>query len=130
MDKDQKAAFKSLTGIVVDSGDSATYIVPICDGFVVESNIKHFPIDGRKITKFMEQMIRERSEKIPTEDLYFATIELKEKYGYLAKDLIKEFEKFDQKRNEGGKLLQNSKFKKYEGIGKITNNPYSINVGY
>ena len=48
MDKDQKAGIDSLTGVVVDSGDSATYIVPICDGFVVESNIKHFPIAGRK----------------------------------------------------------------------------------
>ena len=130
MDKDQKTAFDSLTGVVVDSGDSATYIVPICDGFVVESNIKHIPIAGRKITKFMEQMIRERGEKIPTEDLYFATMELKEKHGYLAPDLVKEFGKYDQKRNEGGKLLQSSKFKKYEGIGKITNKPYSINVGY
>ena len=81
MDEYQKTAFKSLTGVVVDSGDSATYIVPICDGFVVESNIKHIPIAGRKITKFMEQMIRERGEKIPTEDLYFATMELKEKHG-------------------------------------------------
>ena len=83
MDEHQKDAFKSLTGVVVDSGDSATYIVPICDGFVVESNIKHIPIAGRKITKFMEQMIGERGEKIPTEDLYFATMELKEKHGYL-----------------------------------------------
>ena len=99
--EDQKAAFKSLTGVVVDSGDSATYIVPICDGFVVEPNIKHFPIAGRKITKFMEQMIRKRGEKIPTEDLYFATMELKEKHGYLAPDLVKEFGKFDKKRNEG-----------------------------
>ena len=130
MDKDQKAAIDSLTGVVVDSGDGVTHIVPICDGFVVGSNIKHIPIAGRKITKFMEQMIRERGEKIPTEDLYFATMELKEKHGYLAPDLVKEFGKYDQKRNEGGKLLQSSKFKKYEGIGKITNKPYSINVGY
>ena len=64
MDKDQKAAIDSLTGVVVDSGDSATYIVPICDGFVVESNIKHISIAGRKITKFMENMIREFLLKI------------------------------------------------------------------
>ena len=48
MDIYQFTAVDSLTGVVVDSGDSATYIVPICDGFVVESNIKHFPIAGRK----------------------------------------------------------------------------------
>ena len=100
MDKDQEKAIKSLTGVVVDSGDGVTHIVPICDGFVLGSNIKHIPIAGRKITKFMEQMIRERGEKIPTEDLYFATMELKEKHGYLA------------------------------NIGKISAKPYSINVGY
>ena len=78
----------------------------------------------------MEQMIRERGEKIPTEDLYFATMELKEQHGYLAKDLVQEFGKFDQKEFEGGKIKQSSKFKKFEGIGKISNKPFSINVGY
>jgi actin-related protein 3 len=130
MDPHQKEAVKSLTGVVVDSGDGVTHIVPICDGFVLGSNIKHIPIAGRKITKFMEQMIRERGEKINTEDLYYATMELKEKHGYLAKDLIEEFAKFDKKQNKGGKLEQSSKFKKFEGIGKISTKPYSINVGY
>ena len=78
----------------------------------------------------MEQMIRERGEKISTEDLYFATMELKEKHGYLAKDLIEEFSKFDKKKIEDGKIKQSSKFKKFEGIGKISMKPFSINVGY
>ena len=129
MEEEQKKAIKSLTGVVVDSGDGVTHIVPICDGFVLGSNIKHIPIAGRKITKFMEQMIRERGEKINTEDLYFATMELKEKHGYLAKDLIEEFAKFDKKQTVNGKLAQSSKFKKFEGIGKISTKPYSINVG-
>ena len=130
MDPEQEKAIKSLTGVVVDSGDGVTHIVPICDGYVLGSNIKHIPIAGRKITKFMEQMIRERGEKISTEDLYYATMDLKEKYGYLAKDLIEEFARFDKKQNVGGKLTQSSKFKKFEGIGKISAKPFSINVGY
>ena len=130
MDEEQYKAIQSLTGVVVDSGDGVTHVVPICDGFVLGSNIKHIPIAGRKITKFMEQMIRERGEKINTEDLYYATMELKEKHGYLAKDLIEEFAKFDKKQTAGGKLTQSSKFKKFEGIGKISTKPYSINVGY
>ena len=130
MDPDQKKAIDTLTGVVVDSGDGVTHIVPICDGFVLGSNIKHIPIAGRKITKFMEQMIRERGEKISTEDLYFATMELKEKHGYLAKDLIEEFSKYDKKTVEDGKIKQSSKFKKFEGIGKISMKPFSINVGY
>ena len=130
MDKDQEKAIKSLTGVVVDSGDGVTHIVPICDGYVLGSNIKHIPIAGRKITKFMEQMIRDRGEKIPTEDLYYATMELKEKHGYLAKDLIEEFAKYDKKKSEGGKIIQSSKFKKFSGVGTITGKPFSINVGY
>ena len=78
----------------------------------------------------MEQMIRDRGEKIPTEDLYYATMELKEKHGYLAKDLVGEFAKFDKKTNEGGKIIQSSKFKKFSGVGTITGKPFSINVGY
>ena len=38
---------------MVDSGDGVTHVVPICDGYVLGSNIKHVPIAGRKITKFM-----------------------------------------------------------------------------
>ena len=106
MDPDQKKAIDTLTGVVVDSGDGVTHIVPICDGFVLGSNIKHIPIAGRKITKFMEQMIRERGEK------------------------IEEFSKYDKKTVEGGKIKQSSKFKKFEGIGKISMKPFSINVGY
>ena len=130
MDPEQANAIKTLTGIVVDSGDGVTHIVPICDGFVLGSNIKHIPIAGRKITKFMEQMIRERGEKISTEDLYFATMDLKERYGYVAQDLIKEFAKFDKKDILDGRTKQSSKFKKFEGIGKISQKPFSINVGY
>ena len=95
-DKEQEEALKSLTGLVVDSGDDITHIIPICDGTVVGSNIKHFPIAGKQITKFMEQMIKERGEKINSVDLYYATMEIKEKYGYLARDLIDDLKRFDE----------------------------------
>ena len=91
---------KKLTGVVVDSGDGVTHVVPICDGFVLGSNIKHIPIAGRKITKFMEQMIRDRGGNFQTEDLYLATMEIKEKYGYIASDLLHEYAKFDQKKKK------------------------------
>ena len=58
-------------------------------------------------------MIKERGEKINTKDLYFATMELKEKHGYLVKDLIEEFAKLDKKQTVNGKLAQSSKFKKF-----------------
>ena len=130
MDFAQEKAIKSLTGLVVDSGESETHIVPICNGFVLGSNIRHFPVGGRKITSFMEQMIKKRGENICNEDLYFAITELKEKYGYLTNDLLEEFSKFDKKMVENGKIKQSCKFKKFEGIGKISKTPFSINIGY
>ena len=132
IDEEQKKAIKDLTGVVVDSGDGVTHIVPICDGYVLGSNIKHIPIAGRKITKFMEEMIKDRNEPIHQDDLYYATMEIKEKYGYVAKDIISEFAKFDEKQKDEGsnEYKQSTKFKKYEGIGKITNQPYSIDLGY
>ena len=130
MDKEQEEAIKSLTGVVVDSGDDITHIIPICDGTIVGSSIKHFPIAGKKITNFMEQMIKERGEKINSVDLYYATMELKEKYGYLSRDLMLSFSIFDRKEKIDGKLTQNTKFKKFEGTGKISSKPFSIDLGY
>ena len=130
--EDQRKAISELTGVVVDSGDGVTHVVPICDGYVLGSNIKHIPIAGRSITKFMEQMIRERAEPIKTEDLYLATMDLKEKHGYVADDLLEEYAKFDTKQeNEKTKGPKQSKyFKKFKGTGKISGQEYNIRVGY
>ena len=94
-----------------------THVVPICDGYVLGSNIKHIPIAGRKITKFMSEMIKDRGEPIDTEDLYYATMDIKEKHGYLADDIVKEFCKFDKKDYDEIKKTYSlpSKFKKYTG---------------
>ena len=130
--EEQRSTIKELTGVVVDSGDGVTHVVPICDGFVLGSNIKHIPIAGRKITKFIEGMLRERGESIQTEDIYLACMDLKEKYGYVANDLLKEFAKYDKKEEDEKmkSFIQSNKFKMYSGIGKITQKPFSINLGY
>lgn len=62
-------------------------------------------------------MIRERGEPISTEDLYFATMDIKEKYGYLSRDIVEEFSKFDEKDyDEITKTYSlSSKFKKHSG---------------
>lgn len=84
-DEEQEKAFKSLTGIVVDSRNDITHIIPICDGVVVYSNIKNIPFGGKPITKFIEQLIKERGQ-VNFVDLYYTTMELNEKYGYLPLD--------------------------------------------
>jgi actin-related protein 3 len=42
-----------LTGCVIDSGDGVTHVIPVADGYPISSCIKHMPIAGRDITKFI-----------------------------------------------------------------------------
>ena len=58
-------------------------------------------------------------------------MKIKEKYGYVCTDVLKEFRKYDKKRTEddSGKLVQSAKFKKL--IHKTLNgNMVNIDVGY
>jgi actin-related protein 3 len=99
---------------------------------VLGSNIKHIPIAGRKITKFLMESIKDRNENINTEDLYFAAMEIKEKHGYLCKDIVEEYTKWDEKIIDDvtKKYSLGSKFKKYQGTGKISGKPINIDIGY
>lgn len=54
-------------GLVIDSGDGVTHCIPVADGYVVGSCIKHIPIAGRNITYFIQNLLRERETGIPPE---------------------------------------------------------------
>lgn len=56
-----------LTGTVVDSGDGVTHVIPVADGYVIGSSIKHIPLAGRNITQFVQQFIRDREKGVPPE---------------------------------------------------------------
>jgi actin-related protein 3 len=56
-----------LTGLVVDSGDGVTHVVPVADGYLIGSSIKHIPISGRDITYFVQSLLREREPTVPPE---------------------------------------------------------------
>ena len=59
----------SYTGTVLDSGDGVTHIIPVVDGFVISSCIKHIPLAGSNMTSFVANMIRDRNEKCPVEEV-------------------------------------------------------------
>lgn len=59
---------RTLTGTVIDSGDGVTHVIPVAEGYVIGSAIKHIPIAGRDITQFVQQLLREREPQIPPED--------------------------------------------------------------
>ncbi|OAF70113.1 Actin-related protein 3 [Intoshia linei] len=61
---------RKLTGTVLDSGDGVTHVIPVAEGYVVGSCIKHIPIAGRDITSYIQQLLRDRETNIPSEQSY------------------------------------------------------------
>mmetsp|Transcript_11856 Transcript_11856/g.11508 ORF Transcript_11856/g.11508 Transcript_11856/m.11508 type:complete len:418 (+) Transcript_11856:141-1394(+) len=113
---------RSLTGTVIDSGDGVTHVIPVAEGYVIGSCIKHIPLAGRTITQYIQQLMRERKEPVPAEDSLEVAKRVKEMYSYVCPDLAKEFARFDDKPEKH--------FKSYEGIRKSTGLPYRCDVGY
>ena len=56
---------RTLTGTVVDAGDGVTHIIPVADGYVIGSCIKHIPLAGRDITNFIQLLMREVRRRPP-----------------------------------------------------------------
>ena len=117
-----KQADRTLTGTVLDSGDGVTHVVPVAEGYVIGSCIKHIPIAGRSITQFIQSLLRDREPGIPPEQSLETAKAIKERYCYMSPDIAKEFSKYD---TEPGKWV-----KQYEGVNNVTKQPFEIDVGY
>merc|ERR1712065_120523 len=96
---------RTLTGTVIDSGDGVTHVIPVAEGYVIGSAIKHIPLAGRDMTTFVQQLLRERGEPIPPVDSLEVAKRVKETYCYVCPDVAKEFNKYAK-------------------------NPYYVDVGY
>lgn len=113
---------RTLTGMVIDSGDGVTHVIPVAEGYVIGSCIKHIPIAGRDITYFIQSLLREREVGIPPEQSLETAKAIKERYCYISPDIVKEFDKYDSGPNKW--------IRKYESINSITKQPFSVDVGY
>ncbi|XP_041467075.1 actin-related protein 3 [Lytechinus variegatus] len=113
---------RSLTGVVVDSGDGVTHVIPVAEGYVIGSCIKHIPIAGRDITYFIQQLLRDREPSIPPEQSLETAKAIKERWGYVCPDIAKEFNKYD---TDPGKWI-----KKFDGVNSINKQPFSVDVAY
>jgi len=113
---------RTLTGVVIDSGDGVTHVIPVAEGYVIGSCIKHIPIAGRNITSFIQTLLREREIGIPPEQSLETAKAIKERYCYVCPDIAKEFNKFD---TDPGRYM-----KKFNGINHVTKKPFEIDVGY
>lgn len=85
----KRAADSTLTGTVIDSGDGVTHVIPVADGFVIGSAIKSVPIAGKDLTLFVQQLMRERGEKVPPEDTLDVARRVKEQHSYVCSDVVR-----------------------------------------
>ena len=63
-----KTTDRTLSGTVIDSGDGVTHVIPVVEGYVIGSCIKHIPLAGSDITRFILQQMRDRGESFPADD--------------------------------------------------------------
>merc|ERR1711939_246558 len=118
-----KVTDRTLTGTVIDSGDGVTHVIPVAEGYVIGSAIKHIPIAGRDISSFVQQLLRERGETaIPPEDSLRVAEKIKEDYSYVCGDMVKEFAKYDREPEKY--------FGRYDGENTVTGKKYSVDVGH
>ncbi|PWN22489.1 putative ARP3-actin related protein [Microstroma glucosiphilum] len=119
-----KVTDRTLTGTVIDSGDGVTHVIPVAEGYVIGSAIKHIPIAGRDITYFVQQLLRERGEaaNIPPEDSRRVAEKIKEDYSYVCQDIVREFRRYDEDPLKY--------FERFEGEHTVTGRKYGVDVGY
>jgi len=113
---------RTLTGTVIDSGDGVTHVIPVAEGYVIGSSIKHIPLAGRDITAFVQNLMRERNEPIPPAESLEVAKRVKETYSYVCPDIVKEFLKYDQEPSKW--------FKQHNFTNSVTKKPYGVDVGY
>jgi actin-related protein 3 len=118
----RKSGERTFTGTVIDSGDGVTHVIPVAEGYVIGSCIKHIPIAGRDITYFVQQLLRERELGIPPEQSLETAKAIKERFSYVCPDIVKEFAKYDGERDKW--------IKQYHGRNKVTKKEFSVDVGY
>jgi hypothetical protein len=53
-----------LTGVVVDTGDGVTHVVPVFDGYVPQNLIKRLDVAGRHVTQYMNKLLMLRGNTI------------------------------------------------------------------
>eukprot|EP00995_Heteronema_vittatum_P008895 NODE_415_length_1399_cov_341.047407_g305_i0.p1 GENE.NODE_415_length_1399_cov_341.047407_g305_i0~~NODE_415_length_1399_cov_341.047407_g305_i0.p1 ORF type:complete len:418 (+),score=145.94 NODE_415_length_1399_cov_341.047407_g305_i0:67-1320(+) len=111
-----------MTGTVVDSGDGVTNIIPVAEGYVINSCIKQIPLAGRDITNFIQTTLRDRDEPVPAEDILQVSQRIKERNCYVCQDVAQEMAKFD------ADLAGN--IDTYSEVHQKTQKKWSVDIGY
>jgi actin-related protein 2 len=75
-----------LTGVVVDTGDGVTHVMPVWEGFVDPNLIRRLDVAGRHVTKYLINLLQLRGYSFNRIADYDVVRQIKEKFCYVALD--------------------------------------------
>ena len=79
-----------LTGVVCDTGDGVTHVVPVYHGFVPQHLIKRLDVAGRHITRYLIKLLLLRGYAFNRTADFETVRQIKEKLCYVAYDINQE----------------------------------------
>jgi len=75
------------TGVVVDTGDGVSHVVPVYDGFVPQNLIKRLNVAGRHVTNYLIKLLLLRGYAFNRTADFETVRQIKEKFCYVAYDI-------------------------------------------
>ena len=76
-----------MTGVVVDTGDGVTHVIPVFDGFVPQHLIRRLDVAGRHITQYLIKLLMLRGYAFNRSADFETVRQIKEKLCYVASDI-------------------------------------------
>uniref|UniRef100_A0A914WPE1 Uncharacterized protein n=3 Tax=Plectus sambesii TaxID=2011161 RepID=A0A914WPE1_9BILA len=78
------------TGVVLDSGDGVTHVVPIFEGFAMQHSIQRIDVAGRDVTRYLRLLLRKEGADFHRSSEFEIVRQIKEKACYLSANPSKE----------------------------------------